>query len=348
MEKISSEVQVNELPKYLDIYTHLPLRSLEKIESTEKLISMLELLGGAITFYIFYLIIFAGIDAISPVVVINYPRWSSNVSNAYYLEWFTICLLLILIYLRKSSHNSAKLPLLQQDRLKKAQIYGDQKLIQAKYETIETTNSQKEKAFSSTSELRDPSKYNITATINIGIIILYLNYFPRKEGLFPSLIFISQETAVVVKPAEYSTFFMINIVFSFMIFTLFLFLLFYSIRQLKDMKKVVKYKLTQEIGTDEAEKEMYNWKPPLPKPWKNMTIQERKEYDLKVLKIQKERAAQVEKLKIALELKKDKDKLRFGEKEYKKKKKEEEIKQNTKQDMKAKKEEIIREKYDFR
>jgi hypothetical protein len=381
MSESDDVFEIDTLPKkntYFRKLSNIALNNLRKMKKIEFILIILEILLIFSTIYVYYLINFKAIEILSSVIQINHVLWRTSITEAYYLSWIQIVISLITVIIRSMSRSYTKVPTIYHENLTKKQIYGDEKFIDAKMKIIsedkksnkfrkkkkdiqvdqDGTNQNNKEFNAETAEidentLRNHNAYYLTGIFTIILIIGFLNYFPRGELLFPSYILIENTTGFITRPAEYTTFFMLNIMFLLTEFLLGIFQLFFSIRQRKDINQVIEKANLKNIKNKQNENSSDDWKPPLPKPWKIMTITEKRDYKAKLFKIEKERAIEADQTKLKKMILDEKEKIRLGKKNYKLKKKEEQKlnkKHGTdkKEEKKIKEKKNDRQKYDFR
>lgn len=325
---------------FVKVYDQIPLKNLRNMLGFELVLFFIALFGIILTIWNFQLITFEGISSIQTTVSINILIWRNVIKTAYNISWIQICLFIVIVLIRILFRKQTSLSLIQKHNLK---LNANDEPIQEKQNIFEP--------FEKEASLRNHKVYFAIAITGGLVVIGYLNYFPRAEQLFPSFILSQYPYGFILKPAEYSTFVWINLIFGFGICNLFLFLVFFSLRQIKDMHHVISVKTSNTISSDSVlSSPDEDWRPKLPKPWKYMTIAERKEYQMKVIQLEKEHRITKEKEKLENFLQNEREKVRLGKDLYsqklKEKKKLEEL--NKKENKKKKTQETNQEKYDFR
>ncbi len=173
----------------------------------------------------------------------------------------------------------------------------------------------------------------------------YLQYFPRAEGLFPTYTLINDsDYATLTNLSDFTTFEYINLIFIMSLGMADLFLMLFSIRQIKDIHLTVSHKIEKH---EEIPEEQLNWKPSLPKPWKYMTIEERKTYQMQVLELEKQRSYQIQEVRFKKLVEDERAKRRLGEKHFKQNQREKK-KSDQKKIKQKKSKSIEQDKFDFR
>jgi hypothetical protein len=103
----------------------------------------------------------------------------------------------------------------------------------------------------------------------------------------------------------------------------------FSLRQIKDMHHVINEQKKLHLHKDIIEENQSNstqvtdsWKPSLPKPWEKMNISERKEYQMRVIQLEKERARLKQQERFQQLVNEERERRRVGDKFFEMKQKE--------------------------
>jgi hypothetical protein len=315
------------------IYETLPIGNLRKMFLIEIFLIFITGIELCITGLTYYFITNIGIISLQPIVYIDQILWPKSIEQAYYLVWVEIAVLIIEIIIRKKFHDLTKIPITLKNELNEDQIeQKNESQLTSELNQGETT-------------LRNHKLYYFAALFGIALMIGYLNYFPRTFGLFSSYKSISEQFATIQDSTEFTIFILINIVWSFSLAMIFLFMLFFSARQIKDINNTIKIRVKSGENLDQP---IESWKPQLSKPWNLMTIEEQKQYRLEVLALEKERSIQSKEDQFKKLVETEREKRRLGEKAYSLKQKEAKQKTKSAKKEKLEKSKVKEDKFDFR
>jgi hypothetical protein len=335
------------IKNYYVKYDSILLPNLIKMRTLEILMLLIASIGMGMVWLLFVWLNFSGVLALNPVVQIEYSTWIILFQRAYNFTWIMMVMHGLMLYLRYMAIKLTKIPVARRDQMKKDSE-------KSQNEGIKASKDYPENETEFGIALRNPFSYFIVGVLGIFSLLVYLNYFPRRESLFPSMEIISTTLAIIYRPAEYATFFRINIIFQLIILMFYLFQFFYGLRQFKDITKTIRSKQENPETKQEMKGLENDWKPPLPKPWNQMTFAERKEYKAQVFAIEKQRAIVKEQEKLAQFIAIEREKRRIGEGLYKEKQKDQQKEKKLQEKMekleKKKKDSLqkTRGQYDFR
>jgi hypothetical protein len=329
-------------PKHYNTYEPILRENLYKMIRIEMAVIMGVWIGMISIVWIFFKLNYEAIIDLNPVVRIDYILWLENLEISYYWVWSLIGVVFFTIYLRVLFRRLTQIP------IQRSELDPTEKTSKIQIPENGPKISDNSLQDLTTTALRNPWTPFFIGFSTIGGLLIYLNYFPRGETLFPSWELISTDLAIVRFPAQYTGYFMVNIVICFIILNLYLFQFFYSLRQLKDMQKTLKEHRARPNSMNIMQKE--DWKPPLPKPWHQMNWDEKKAYKQQVYAIEKQRRLEKEKAELQKWIDEEREKRRIGEHLYKEKEKT--VKKQKKiekvQKKLAKEKEKTRTDYDFR
>ena len=345
---------------YYHAYESILLPNLREMLKIEFILLIGSIIGMGLISWMYVQLVFQAVDEIGNVIRLNYGLWQQIHESSYYMAWGLIILTIFLLRFRAVSRRFTRIPSVQQETLS---LSGESDPSPPTPTEPKKDNSTEQLPPSepilnqplpvaTETALRNPITSYLIMIFTIGTIVGYLNYFPRADTLFSSLVIVSPDLAIVTYPAQYSSYLFLNTVFAFIILNLYLFSVFFSLRQIKDLKRTIKAKTPASMLGQQNENThpQEDWRLPLPKPWNQMTWEERKEYKLQVYQVEKERARQKEREQLKKLIAQEKEKRLLGEAMYKEKQKKEKTKQ--KEEAKQTKEKLKKQEqqsgYDFR
>lgn len=310
----------SEKSKYFLNYDSILSKNLHKMLNIEYFLAFIAALNLAISLWIYNTTSFDGIGISPGNVQVYLSLWKSGINTSYILVWGQIVLGIIVIIFRKQFQELTKIP---------KTIQLDQENSEANKNLANHDNIYKSEDNVIGTALRDLRLYYIIIFVGIGTLIGYLNYFPRGTDLFPSIIQVSIDLWVIESPAEYTSFFWINTIWGVILVMIFFFLMMFSFRQIKDMRHVIRKQKKLQLHQDNVEENQSNstqvkdsWKPALTKPWEKMNISERKEYQMRIIQLEKERARLKQQERFQQLVNEERERRRVGDDFFEKKQKE--------------------------
>ncbi len=215
----------------------IPMQNLEKMRKLAIGIIAFLIINSLLLSYIFITVTFLPFEMEFTIVSIDVESYNRFVDQGYLMSFLTIPIIVVVWILYQRFRGLTKLKITQQ-QVKDEKTF---KQIQSEIELDQV------------GVLRNQQYVLWALLASVIVTVLWLNYFPRRLQLFPSLI-TEQGVSILENQGEYITYRIIMAIFYMALFFVYFFLFLFMIKQIQDIDKQLMAHEQTEGETEEEEK----------------------------------------------------------------------------------------------